>query len=182
MKKSMIAIISAGILLVAGCAQKNVWIPVGGEQAEKIAAPIVTGEGEKIGEVSMIETADGVTIDIMAENLPPGLHGTHIHEKGECAPPDFESAGAHFNPTNKEHGFDNRRGYHLGDLPNLEVGADGTVDVSLTTADLSLKQNMKNSILDHDGSALIIHADPDDYETDPSGNSGDRIACAALIK
>lgn len=170
------------MLLLAGCVQKNEWLPVSGGKAQAVAAPIINGEGNKIGEVSFVETADGVTIDIFAEGLPPGLHGTHIHEKGECTPPNFESAGGHFNPTSKEHGFDNPKGFHLGDMPNIEVESDGTVNVTLTTTNISLKPNVDNSILDNDGSSLMIHSGPDDYKTDPAGNSGDRIACAAIIK
>ena len=103
-------------------------------------------------------------------------------KKDICTPPDFESAGAHFNPTHKQHGFENPKGFHLGDLPNIEVDAEGKVTAVLTTNEFTLKPNVENSLLDSDGSALVIHKDADDYKTDPSGNSGPRIACAAIGK
>ncbi|WP_329958818.1 superoxide dismutase family protein [Sporosarcina sp. G11-34] len=168
------------LLLVTGCGKKGAWLPVSGDISETVAAPILNAEGEKIGEATFDESKDGITIKIIAEGLPPGLHGTHIHEKGECTPPGFESAGAHFNPTHKQHGFDNLKGFHLGDLPNVVVDYDGKVKAKMTTDEFTLKPNLENSILDNDGSALVIHEDMDDYKTDPSGNSGKRIACAAF--
>lgn len=166
--------------MMTGCLQKKTKLPVSSDKAESINAPILNVDGNEIGNVTFTENSKGLTIDIKAEGLKPGLHGTHIHETGVCTPPTFESAGSHFNPTSKEHGFDNPKGYHLGDLPNLEVDEDGKVNVSLRLTDITLKQGLDNSILDKDGSALVIHEGPDDYETDPAGNSGARIACAAI--
>jgi len=165
------------MLVLTGCVQKNAWIPVSGEDAKMVAAPIINTDGKKMGEATFTEATEGVTIHITAEGLTPGLHGTHIHGKGKCTPPDFESAGEHFNPTTKEHGFENPKGFHLGDLPNIEVDKSGKVKIELTTKEFSL-----DSLLDSDGSSLVIHADPDDYKTDPTGNSGERIACAAINK
>lgn len=170
------------ILIVIGCTPKDRKVPVSADVIEPIVAPIINTKGEEIGEVSFVETDKGVTIDILADGLPPGKHGTHIHGKGVCTPPDFESAGGHFNPTKKEHGFENPQGYHLGDLPNIEVDEEGKVNVTLTVDDYTLKHKARNSLLDQDGSALVIHDDADDYKTDPSGNSGARIACAAIGK
>ena len=160
--------------------QKKSKLPVSGDKTETVNSPIINAEGNEIGEVTITETAVGMTIDIVAEGLTPGLHGTHIHEKGVCTPPSFESAGGHFNPTNKKHGFENPDGFHFGDLPNIEVGSDGKVNVSLKLTDITLKKGVETSILDSDGSALVIHEKVDDYKTDPSGNSGDRIACAVI--
>ncbi|MCY8493032.1 superoxide dismutase family protein [Bacillus inaquosorum] len=143
---------------------------------------LVNREGKAVGFIELKESEDeGLDIHISANSLRPGASlGFHIHEKGSCVMPDFESAGGHFNPLNKEHGFNNPMGHHAGDLPNLEVGADGKVDVIMNAPDTSLKKGSKLNILDQDGSAFIIHEHADDYLTNPSGNSGARIVCGAL--
>ena len=111
--------------------------------------------------------------------LPPGMHGFHIHAVGVCTPPDFKSAGGHLNPTDKHHGRLNPEGPHLGDLPNLTIGANGSADTSFAVPKALLGSG-EGSLFQAEGTALVIHADPDDYRTDPSGNSGDRIACAVV--
>jgi superoxide dismutase, Cu-Zn family len=181
LKRILLLFISCCLVFVmSGCLQKKTKMPVSGEKTENLSAPMINVDGDEIGGVTLTENGKGLTIVIKAEGLKPGLHGTHIHEKGECTPPTFESAGGHFNPAGKEHGFDNPKGFHLGDLPNIEVDEDGKVNVSLHLTDITLKPGKDNSILDKDGSALVIHEGPDDYKTDPAGNSGDRIACAAI--
>jgi len=174
-------LITSLVILVAGCGQKKELQPVSSERVESIAAPILNTDGEKIGEVSIVENIEGVTIDVIAENLTPGKKGIHIHEFGKCELSDFKTAGGHLNPFKKEHGFDNPKGYHLGDLPNIDVDHDGTVNVSLQLNKITLDPNAKNTILDKDGSAIIIHSEEDDYKTDPAGNAGERIACAAIL-
>lgn len=136
-------------------------------------------DGRAMGNVAVSEGADGVTLAGRVTGLPPGMHGLHLHEKGLCDGPKFESAGGHLNPGMKKHGRDNPQGAHLGDLANLQVAADGTGQASFKLANASMASgNMR--IADTDGTALVIHAEPDDYKTDPSGASGDRIACAVL--
>ncbi|HEX5564347.1 MAG TPA: superoxide dismutase family protein [Sporosarcina sp.] len=178
--KLVVLLLISVILVVAGCGKAKQKVPVSGEQMEAIVSPLLNTEGEEIGEVTLVQEAKGVLISVQAEDLPPGTHGIHIHETGVCTPPDFTSAGAHFNPTGKEHGFDNPKGFHLGDLPNIEVPEDGKVAVQLPTAEITLKKGQENSILDKDGSAIVIHEKADDYKTDPAGDSGARIACAAI--
>lgn len=152
---------------------------------ENSAAPgaslsIVNAEGQTIGKATLTQRGDKVLIHVEAEKLPPGKHGFHFHQTGKCDPPDFKSAGEHFNPTQKQHGFNNPKGFHGGDLPNIEVGADGKVTADLETAAITLKPGQPNSIIKADGAALVIHEKADDYVTDPSGNSGGRIACGVI--
>ncbi len=136
-------------------------------------------DGSAMGNVALSEGAGGVTMTVSATGLPAGTHGIHLHEKGLCEGPKFESAGAHWNPGMKKHGRDNPQGAHLGDLANLEVGADGSASANFTVAGAMMASG-STMLADADGTALVIHAKPDDYKTDPSGASGDRIACAVI--
>jgi Cu-Zn family superoxide dismutase len=146
---------------------------------ERAAAPLRNAEGQVLGMAIFTQEAQGVRISVTVKGLSPGEHGIHIHSVGKCEPPDFLSAGPHFNPTNKKHGLNNPEGPHAGDLPNLVVGEDGsavyehiTDRVTLTPGELSL--------FDEDGSSLVIHAGPDDQMTDPAGNSGARVLCGVI--
>ncbi len=138
--------------------------------------PLVNALGAPIGMVRAWQTAGGVSFHVQAAGLPHGLHGVHVHAVGRCDPPDFTSAGAHWNPAGKQHGLSNPAGPHAGDLPNVEVAANGVLSATVTVAGASLA-----ALLDADGSALVLHAAADDYRTDPSGNSGARIACAVIL-
>jgi Cu-Zn family superoxide dismutase len=112
------------------------------------------------------------------QGLSPGAHALHIHETGECEPP-FKSAGGHFNPSGKTHGFRSPHGWHAGDLPNVTVDEDGTVAVEVLATGLSVASG-DGKLLDADGSALIVHEGVDDYTSQPSGNAGKRIACGVV--
>ncbi|HWI49353.1 MAG TPA: superoxide dismutase family protein [Rummeliibacillus sp.] len=183
MKKFILIV--ATLCLVAGCSsskEKKVMAPVNGEKSTSATAKFINSDGKDIGTADMSEDENGVKISLKLHDLPPGEHGIHIHEVGICEKPKFETAGAHYNPTHKEHGYYNPKGYHLGDLPNLQVDKDGKVDVEFTTKAFSLKTGVANSLFDSNGSAFIVHADKDDYKTDPSGNSGARIACGVIEK
>jgi Cu-Zn family superoxide dismutase len=131
-----------------------------------------------MGSASLASDPNGVTVTIDASGLPQGMHGLHLHEKGLCEGPKFESAGAHWNPAGKKHGRDNPQGAHLGDLANLEIGADGKGTAKFLIAGATMEG--ANGIADADGTSLVVHAKADDYKTDPSGDSGDRIACTVL--
>ena len=136
---------------------------------------LVNSAGQSIGTVRAWQTAGGVSFRIAASGLPHGVHGIHVHSVGRCDGPDFASAGPHWNPAGRKHGFSNPDGHHAGDLPNVEVAANGVL-----TATVVLPGATIASLLDADGAALVIHAAADDYATDPSGNSGARIACAVI--
>ena len=143
------------------------------------SAQLMDAGGKAIGTVEMSEDASGLTLKVTAAGLPVGTHGVHLHEKGMCEGPKFESAGAHWNPMTKQHGRDNPMGAHLGDLANMDAtdGAEATSTYQVAGVTMV---GTGNALADADGTSLVVHAKADDYKTDPSGNSGDRIACAVL--
>ena len=139
---------------------------------------LVNSAGQSVGTVSAWQTAGGVGLRIEASGLPHGVHGIHVHAVGRCDGPKFESAGSHWNPAARKHGLSNPAGPHGGDLPNVTVAANGVLSTIVTVPGASLGSP---GLADADGAALVIHAAADDNMTDPSGNSGDRIACAILV-
>jgi superoxide dismutase, Cu-Zn family len=143
---------------------------------------IINSDGQEIGEATVTESSSGVLIRLQLQRHPAkiaaGVHAFHIHEVGECAPP-FKSAGAHWNPTKKKHGFLDKQGAHVGDLPNIHVPENSPLTVEMVMPQVSLSGG-KTSLIDADGFALVIHQGADDYRSDPAGDSGDRIACAAV--
>ena len=146
-----------------------------GEPAGGAPIPLVNSAGQSIGSVRTWQTSGGVAFRIYATGLPHGLHGIHVHSVGRCDPPDFASAGPHWNPLGRQHGLNNAAGPHAGDMRNVEVAANGVLQTTVVLPGASMA-----SLLDVDGAALVLHASPDDYVTDPSGNSGARIACAVI--
>jgi Cu-Zn family superoxide dismutase len=132
------------------------------------------------GTAQLLTSGTQVNISIAVVGLSPGVHGVHLHMVGSCDAPDFASAGAHLNPENKQHGMDNPAGSHLGDLPNLTVGNAGAGTVSATLR--GTRDEVMSRLFDGDGTAVVVHANSDDYRTDPSGNSGGRIACGVLTR
>ena len=141
---------------------------------------LVNSSGQSIGTVRAWQTTGGVTFRIAGSGLPHGVHGLHVHAVGRCDPPDFTSAGAHWNPASRKHGMSNPDGPHAGDLPNVTVAANGALGETVTLTGASLTATGAGALLDADGAALVLHAAADDYVTDPSGNSGARIACAVI--
>lgn len=147
----------------------------------KVSPPIdlVDKDGERVGSIELSEDGNGTTISLTATGLSEGLHGVHLHETGLCEGPDFQSAGGHWNPEGRQHGRDNPGGAHVGDLANLGANGEGQATSTYLVPGV-LMQGTKASLSDVDGTALIIHEGPDDYVTDPSGDSGARVACAVL--
>ena len=155
-----------------------------GDAAPKSAhADIVSVTGMQIGTAKITSTKDGVKIAVTVAQLSPGEHGIHIHNVGKCEPPAFTTAGPHFNPTGAHHGMNNTQDAHphLGDLPNLVVGQDGKAKTTFVAKGVTLGDG-PSSLFHDGGTALVIHAKADDLMSDPSGNSGDRIACGVITK
>ncbi|SFK85524.1 superoxide dismutase, Cu-Zn family [Salinicoccus halodurans] len=121
-----------------------------------------------------------VFVNFSLSDMAPGDHGFHIHETGSCEQPDFESAGGHYNPTDANHGMDDPEGPHAGDMKNIEVSEDGTVNTEVTADMVTLEEGQDNTLFTEDGTALVIHSGADDYEMQPSGDAGDRIACGVI--
>ena len=161
------AFAAAALSPLTGCVTAE---PIGGAPMT-----LVNASGQSIGTVRAWQTAGGVSFRVNASGLPHGIHGIHVHAVGRCDGPDFTSAGPHWNPAGKHHGLNNPAGPHAGDLPNVEVAANGVLGATVVVSGANMA-----SLLDADGSALVIHAAADDNMTDPSGNSGARIACAVI--
>ena len=139
-------------------------------------ASIRNAAGVAIGTASLTADGDALRLTVSASGLTPGNHGIHLHTVGRCDGPDFASAGAHLNPNARQHGLENPQGSHAGDLPNLVVAANGS-------GTLTRRWPVRAAeVLDADGTAIVIHAAADDQRTDPSGNSGGRIACGVFAR
>jgi len=162
------------ILCLLACA-----IPM---QAAKTAkADLIDAKGTPVGTATFSQGAHGVQLELKAFNLPPGIHGFHIHSVGKCEPPDFKSAGPHFNPEGKQHGWDNPQGHHVGDLENLKVGQDGKASSRFRIMGATLGEGPK-SLFHEGGTSVVIHEKPDDGKTDPAGNAGARIVCGVITR
>lgn len=148
--------------------------------ARVAAATLRQSNGAPAGTVQVTRAGDRLTLNAALVGLPAGQHGMHLHMVGRCDGPDFASAGGHVNPAGHQHGTQNPAGSHLGDLPNVTINSYGagavSAELSGTSADLLA------ALFDGDGTAVVVHAAPDDYRTDPSGNSGARIACGVLTR
>jgi len=150
------------------------------DNESKVYSELINGSGEKIGMATFQPYEDIVLIHVNAWNLPEGVHGIHIHEVGKCEGPSFATAEGHFNPFDAAHGFNHPEGPHAGDLPNIYVQADGTVNVTMTANLVTLDEEEPNSLLQSQGTSLVIHEKIDDYHSQPAGDAGDRIACGVI--
>lgn len=169
------------LLVVSGCGQEREETVerFRMRDARDLRIDVIDSTGESIGVLQAVQVPEGVLIGGRLSNLPPGEHGMHLHQYAACAPPDFASAGEHYNPTNRQHGIENREGPHAGDLGNLVVGPDGTAFFGEIARGIRLK-GRGSSLLASGGASLIIHAMRDDQLTGPAGGSGKRIACGVV--
>lgn len=139
---------------------------------------LLDGSGTKVGSATLTEMPSGVLISITVTGLGIGAHGAHLHAIGVCTAPTFASAGGHYDPRGRQHGFRNPDGHHAGDLPNVVSPPAGGHTVQYFVEDLKLTG--RGGLLDDDGAALVIHSSEDDYRTDPAGDSGARAACGVI--
>ncbi len=171
-RPSMLAL-AMGLVVLPACST------IADLPTERLASATLTrANGVPAGTVQLLARGDQLSLAVAVTGLPEGLHGFHLHTTGACEAPNFLSAGGHLNPTGKDHGAMSPGGSHVGDLPNLEV-VSGVV--TSTTIDLDDdRAQVLSWIFDDDGTAVVIHADADDYRTDPTGNAGSRLACGVL--
>jgi superoxide dismutase, Cu-Zn family len=154
--------------------------PEGTKLPDPIAkATLFDSSNTQVGVATFAEVGGTGQLAVSVSGLTPGRHGMHIHQTGACIPPGFESAGGHFNPGSKQHGLENPEGPHAGDLPNLVVEPDGSADTTFTVSETLLTEG-PGSMIGPEQHAFVIHADPDDQKTDPSGNSGSRVVCGVI--
>jgi superoxide dismutase, Cu-Zn family len=166
-----ISVLSAVALLGPACAAA--------EDAGTAKAALTDGKGQDVGVASFTQTPGGVLIRLSVRGMPVGEHAFHIHAVGKCEPPDFASAGGHFNPASAHHGIMSGPG-HAGDMPNLHIPSDGSLEVEILNTAVTLDKDKPNSVFHPGSTAIVIHAGKDDYTTDPSGNAGARIACGVI--
>jgi Cu-Zn family superoxide dismutase len=171
----------ASVVSIVAIASYVVFVSAMGSLNGAARAELKDAKGQLVGTATLSETPNGVLLHLNLSNAPAGAHAFHIHTTGRCDPPDFESAGAHFNPKKAMHGFLEVKGPHAGDLPNLHIPQGGKLTVEFLAEHASLTGKL-NPLLDADGATLVLHASPDDYRTDPAGNAGDRVACGVIAR
>jgi superoxide dismutase, Cu-Zn family len=170
--KFIMALCVSTLIAGAGCSLHR--------SGERATADLKDKDGKSVGTASFRDTGDGVLVRVNVKGLSAGLHAVHIHAVGKCEGPAFTSAGGHFNPGQKKHGYKSPDGAHAGDLPNMLIAKDGSGRFEALTDAVTLRSG-PNSVFDADGSALVVHVGVDDNVTDPTGNAGDRAACGVIV-
>jgi superoxide dismutase, Cu-Zn family len=170
-------------VMVVGCALLSAGVAANAERPKAAHAELKNAQGATVGTAKFKATANGVKVSVKVSQLAPGEHGIHIHTVGKCEAPAFSTAGGHFNPTGAHHGAKNAQEPHphVGDLDNLSVGQNGKASTSFTITGATLADG-QNSLFHEGGTALVIHGKADDLMSDPSGNSGERVACGVIEK
>ncbi|MEY4304559.1 MAG: hypothetical protein RIT52_734 [Pseudomonadota bacterium] len=153
--------------------------PLSARAPARAQADLKDASGKSVGRADVRQSTDGLWVTVRASGLTPGAHGIHVHAIGTCTAPDFTSAGPHWNPDGHQHGRKNPNGAHAGDAPNIVANAKGRGSLKVWLG-AGLLTGGPQALLDTDGAAVVIHADPDDEMTDPSGKSGKRIVCGVL--
>jgi len=170
-------------LMILGCALLSAAVAANAAGPKAAHAELKNAQGATIGTAKFTSAANGVKVSVKVSQLSPGEHGIHIHTVGKCEAPAFTTAGGHFNPSGAHHGAKNSQEPHphVGDLDNLNVGKSGKASTAFTIMGATLADG-ENSLFHEGGTALVIHAKADDLTSDPSGNSGDRVACGVIEK
>ena len=169
------------MLILSGCVSGG---QSGGMPAERASSPtkamatLYDAAGKVSGKALFRQQGADVRVDLAVKGLTPGLHGAHVHMAGRCDGPDFKTAGGHWNPAGHQHGLNNPQGAHMGDMPNISVGENGSGRLQYIIRGASLA----GGLLDGDGAAMLVHAGPDDMVSDPAGNSGGRVLCGVIVR
>jgi Cu-Zn family superoxide dismutase len=141
----------------------------------------MSATGKDVGFIELTQTRAGVRLQLALKDLPPGEHGFHVHAVGTCEA-SFASAGGHFNPEGRQHGFLTEHGHHAGDMPNIVIPRSGMLMQVILNSEITLERGQPHSLFHPGGTSIVIHADKDDHVTDPAGNAGDRIACGVVTE
>jgi len=165
------------LVTLCGCAAS---LFIFASAAQAATAMLKTADGSDVGSVTLTEMPSGVLLQVNLSGLPAGLHGFHIHEKGSCSP-DFGAAGGHFAGGDTKHGLKVEGGPHAGDMPNIHVPDSGALSIEIFNTAISFQDGV-GALFDEDGSAIVIHSGADDYESQPSGDAGSRLACGVITE
>lgn len=175
MRNALLAVTALSVLGLSACDKSGMKTGAPLANGAHAVAMLRTADGADVGRATATEVGGGLRITLDVLGMPAGTHGAHIHSVGHCDAPDFATAGPHWNPTATKHGTMNPQGPHQGDLPNLIVGTNGRGTIGMVLPGATMA-----GLLDADGAAMVVHANPDDLMTDPSGNSGGRVACGVF--